>query len=47
MLKNRQNKLTLDGFRELEQKRRSLLAEVEELKNQRNTVSKQISQMKE
>lgn len=46
MLKNRQNKLTLDGFRELEQKRRSLLAEVEELKNQRNTVSKQISQMK-
>ena len=46
MLKNRQNKFTLDGFRELEQKRRSLLAEVEELKNQRNTVSKQISQMK-
>ena len=46
MLKNRQNKLTLDGFKELEQKRRALLAEVEELKNQRNTVSKQISQMK-
>ena len=46
MLKNRQNNMSLDGFAELEQKRRNLLSEVETLKNQRNTVSKQISQMK-
>ena len=46
MLKNRQNSMTLDGFRELEQKRRDILGEVETLKSQRNTVSRQISEMK-
>lgn len=46
MLNNRQNKLSLDGFKELEEKRRAILSEVEVLKNQRNTVSKQVGQMK-
>ena len=46
MLKNRQNSMTLEGFRELEQKRRDILGEVETLKSQRNTVSRQISEMK-
>ncbi len=46
MLNNRQNKLSLDGFKELEEKRREIISEVEVLKNQRNTVSKQVGQMK-
>ena len=46
MLKNRHNDFSLDGFVELEKKRRELLAETEELKSKRNTVSKEISQMK-
>ena len=46
MLRNRQNKLSLDGFKELEEKRRAILSEVEVLKNKRNTVSKQVGQMK-
>ena len=45
MLSNRQNKLSLDGFKELEEKRRAILSEVEVLKNKRNTVSKQVGQM--
>ncbi|MBQ1940671.1 MAG: serine--tRNA ligase [Anaerovibrio sp.] len=46
MLKNRQNKTSLDGFEQLEEKRRAILAEVEALKNKRNTVSKQVGLMK-
>lgn len=45
-LKNRNSSLTLDGFMELEKERREILGEVEVLKSQRNTVSKQISAMK-
>lgn len=46
MLSNRHNKLSLDGFVDLEKKRREVLAETENLKAQRNTVSKQIGAMK-
>ena len=46
MLKNRNNPLNLDNFAELEQKRRNLLNEVEQLKTQRNSTSKKIGAMK-
>ncbi len=46
MLKNRNNSLNLDSFAELEQKRRALLNEVEQLKTQRNSTSKKIGAMK-
>ena len=46
MLKNRNNPLNLDNFAELEQKRRALLNEAEQLKTQRNTTSKKIGAMK-
>ena len=46
MLKNRNNPLSLDNFAELEQKRRDLLNEVEQLKTQRNSTSKKIGAMK-
>lgn len=46
MLENRHNSLSLDGFTELEQSRRDILAQVEALKAKRNTVSKQIGAMK-
>ena len=46
MLKNRNNPLSLDGFIELEKKRRDILSETEQLKGKRNTVSKQIGAMK-
>ena len=46
MLKNRNNPLNLDGFTDLEKKRREILSEVEQLKTQRNTVSKKIGAMK-
>ena len=46
MLKNRNNSLNLDGFTELERKRRDILSETEQLKNKRNSVSKQIGAMK-
>ena len=46
MLKNRNNSLSLDSFGELEQKRRAILAEGEQLKNQRNATSKKIGAMK-
>ncbi|MBR1729761.1 MAG: serine--tRNA ligase [Selenomonadaceae bacterium] len=46
MLKNRNNSLNLDGFIELEKKRREILSETEQLKTQRNTVSKKIGAMK-
>ena len=45
-LNNRHNPLKLDGFAALEKKRRDILGEVETLKGKRNTVSKQISEMK-
>lgn len=45
-LENRHNPLKLDRFAELEKRRREILGEVEGLKSQRNTVSKQISEMK-
>ena len=46
MLKNRCNSLNLDAFEGLDKKRRELLQETEALKGFRNTVSKEISQMK-
>ncbi len=46
MLKNRNNPLNLDGFIELEKKRREILSETEQLKTKRNSVSKQIGAMK-
>ncbi len=46
MLKNRCNPRDLGGFAEMEKRRREILNEVEQLKGQRNTVSKQISVMK-
>lgn len=45
-LKNRHNSMTLAGFMGLEKERRTILGEVEILKSQRNSVSKQISVMK-
>ena len=46
MLKNRNNSLNLDNFSELEQRRRAILSETEQLKAQRNTASKKIGAMK-
>ena len=46
MLKNRNNSLNLDNFSELEKKRREILNETEQLKGQRNSVSKKIGAMK-
>ena len=46
MLKNRNNSLSLAGFTELEKNRRDILNEVEQLKGQRNSVSKKIGAMK-
>ena len=46
MLKNRNNPLNLEGFTELEKQRREVLSETEQLKTQRNTVSKKIGAMK-
>lgn len=46
MLKNRCNPLSLDGFVDLDKRRRELLQETETLKSERNAVSKEISQMK-
>ena len=46
MLKNRNNSLSLDGFTELEQERRNILAATEQLKNKRNSVSKEIGALK-
>ena len=45
-LKNRRSSMTLAGFMELEKERRAILGEVETLKSQRNSVSKQVSVMK-
>ncbi len=46
MLKNRNNPLNLDDFVEFDKKRRELLQQTEELKAERNKVSKEISAMK-
>ena len=46
MLEKRCNPLKLSGFKELEEKRRALLQEAEELKARRNSVSKEIGAKK-
>ena len=46
MLKNRNNPLSLDNFAELEQRRRAILSETEQLKSQRNSTSKKIGALK-
>ncbi len=45
-LKNRQTNLDIAPLFEIDQKRRELLREIEELRNRRNTVSAKIGQMK-
>lgn len=45
-LLNRGNNLNLDEFLALEKERRVLLSQVEALKNNRNTVSQEISRLK-
>lgn len=45
-LKNRNNPMNLDHFMELEKQRREIIAETENLKSQKNAVSKKISEMK-
>jgi len=45
-LKNRNSDLTLDGFKELDEKKRALLFESEQLKAKQNAVSKQVPAMK-
>ncbi|MBR5914252.1 MAG: serine--tRNA ligase [Selenomonadaceae bacterium] len=46
MLKNRNNSLNLDGFAELEKKRRDILNESDALKNQKNSTSKKIGELR-
>ena len=46
MLKNRNNALNLDNFSDLEQRRRAILGETEQLKSLRNANSKQIGILK-
>ena len=46
MLKKRNNPLSLDNFSELEQRRRAILNETEQLKGQRNATSKKIGALK-
>ena len=46
-LAKRGGKISLDSFLSLEEERRSILAEVEEKKARRNTVSKEIGKMKQ
>ena len=46
MLKKRNNPLSLDNFSELEQRRRAILTETEQLKGQRNATSKKIGALK-
>lgn len=45
-LQKRGSTVTLDGFLDLEEKRRELLVQVEQLKNNRNTVSEEIGRKK-
>ena len=46
MLKKRNNPLSLDNFSETEQRRRAILLETEQLKGQRNAMSKKIGALK-
>ena len=46
MLKNRNNSLNLDGFAELEKKRRDILNEADSLKSQKNSTSKKIGELR-
>ena len=46
MLKNRNNSLNLDGFAELEKKRRDILNESDSLKSQKNSTSKKIGELR-
>lgn len=46
-VKKRGEEIELDGFLKLDEKRRELLYEVEQLKNQRNTVSQEIGRLKQ
>ena len=46
MLKNRNNSLNLDGFAELEKKRRDILNESDALKSEKNSTSKKIGALR-
>ena len=46
MLKKRNNSLNLDGFAELEKKRRDILNESDNLKSQKNSTSKKIGELR-
>ena len=46
MLKNRNNSMSLDGFAELEKKRRDILNESDSLKSQKNSTSKKIGELR-
>lgn len=46
MLKKRNNSLSLDGFAELEKKRRDILNESDSLKSQKNSTSKKIGELR-
>ncbi|MBQ7476659.1 MAG: serine--tRNA ligase [Selenomonadaceae bacterium] len=46
MLKNRNNAMSLDGFAELEKKRREILNESDALKSQKNSTSKKIGELR-
>lgn len=46
ILKNRNAKIDLDRFEQLDEERRELLSEVEVLKNKRNVVSKEVGKLK-
>ncbi len=46
MLKKRNNSLNLDGFAELEKKRRDILNEADNLKSQKNSTSKKIGELR-
>ena len=46
MLKNRNNSMSLDGFAELEKKRRDILNESDNLKSQKNSTSKKIGELR-
>ena len=45
-LAKRNSQVNLNGFLALDQKRRELIQEVEQLKNKRNTVSQEIARLK-
>ena len=47
MMKNRSEDIDLDNILELDVTRRNLIQTVDQLRSKRNTVSKEIAQMKE